>query len=397
MLRQLKINDIEHLKYEMQDTNVDPAGINIMLEKGEFFILKTSPLPSAGCNILKQQMLSVGGEVAVCKGAANCAIEKSPAIILGTKKQLKQLVKSLEYQCFGLKELQAELQVFVKSLDADDIFTVGDKTYDLSEKTLVMGVLNVTPDSFSDGGKFSTADLAVQRALKMVEEGADIIDIGGESTRPGAEKVGLEQELERVVPVISAIRKNTEIPVSIDTYKSKVANEALGAGANIVNDISGLHFDEKMVDVIADNNASAVLMHIQGTPESMQKNPVYNNIIDEILEYLLDSANRLINKGIDKSRIALDPGIGFGKDLEDNYKIIQYLEEFKFAGYPLLLGASRKSFIGNLLDLPVDQRLEGSLAAVACGIMNGAGIVRVHDVKETCRVVKVTDKIIGKY
>ncbi len=395
MLRQLTINDKNQLKLEMARCQVDPAGINIMLEKGEFIILKTPPLPAAGCNILKQQMLSIGGEAAVSKGAANCSIDSKPAIIFGTRKQFKQLVASLDYQCFGLERLQQELKEFL-SKSSGTIFEVGQQRFDLSKKTLIMGILNVTPDSFSDGGHYSGEEKAYGHAMKMIEQGADIIDIGGESTRPGAAAVDLKTELSRVIPVIEKIRQKNDIPISIDTYKSEVAEKALTAGADIVNDISGLNFDEKMVEVIAKNKASAVLMHIQGTPQNMQKKPVYENMIDEILAYLWKSAGKLKNSGIDKTKIVLDPGIGFGKPWRKNYDIIRYLNEFKSAGYPLLVGPSRKSFIGNLLDLPADERLEGTLAAVTASILNGADIVRVHDVKETFRAVRVADEIIGK-
>ncbi len=396
MLRILRNNDIEHIKYEMQQCNVDPVGINIMLQKSDFYILKTSPLRSPGLNILKQQMLSIGGEVAISKGASNCSIEQESAIIIGTLKQLSRMTKSLNGQCFGLQDLQIELKEFLNQKTAR-YFKVGEKEFDLSKKTLIMGILNVTPDSFSDGGRYSAIELAEKHAMGMIANGVDIIDVGGESTRPGAEKVGLVKELNRVIPVIEKIRKISDIPISIDTYKSEVAKKAIAAGANIVNDISGLNFDRKMAEVIANTGSSAVLMHIQGTPESMQQNPFYKNMIDEILEYLVNSARKLTDLGIEKSRIALDPGIGFGKEWEANFELIRYLEEFKSADCPLLVGPSRKSFIGNLLDLPVAERLEGTLAAIACSIQNGADMVRVHDVKESYRTVKVADKIAGKF
>ncbi len=395
MLRKLTINNLGELRQEMKNCRVDPAGIEIMLEKGEFYVFKTSPLPSPGCNILKQQMLSIGGEVAVAKGAANCAINEESAIIIGTRKQLSQLVYSLDYQDFKLQELQRELKRLLQQEQAK-YFQVGDRYYDLSQKTLVMGILNVTPDSFSDGGQFNTTETALKNAREMINAGADIIDIGGESTRPGAIKIDTNTELKRVIPVIRALQEETAVPISIDTYKSDVAAAALEAGATIVNDISGLKYDINMADVIAKYKASAVLMHIKGTPKSMQKNPVYSNMIDEIFEYLLFSADKLRSRGVEKSKIVLDPGIGFGKAWYKNYDLIRYLNEFKTAGFPLLVGPSRKSFIGNLLDLPVDQRLEGTLAAVSCSVMNGADIIRVHDVKENVRAVKVADKIVGK-
>jgi len=208
--------------------------------------------------------------------------------------------------------------------------------------------------------------------------------------------VDIETELSRIIPVIEKIRQKSGIPLSIDTYKSDVAEKALMSGADIVNDISGLNFDPKMTEVIKKHGASAVLMHIQGTPENMQKNPTYGNMIEEILVYLVRAADKLSKLGVDRAKIALDPGIGFGKSWQKNYDILRYLKEFKSAGYPLLVGPSRKSFIGNLLNLPVDERLEGTLAAVTGSVLNGADIVRVHDVKETYRAVRVADKIVGK-
>lgn len=395
MLRVLKNNDLQHLKYEMEQCQVDPSGIDIMLPKSKSIVLKTSPLPAAGCNILKQQMLSIGGEVAISKGCANCSVAQTPAIIMGTDKQLRQLVLSLYGQGFGLLKLKEELQEFLDNQEIR-VFKIAGKTYNLSRKTLIMGILNVTPDSFSDGGKYPGEEKALEHALKMIEDGADIIDIGGESTRPGAEKIDLKTEINRVIPVIEKIRQKSDIPISIDTYKSQVALEALAAGADIVNDISGLNFDTQMAEVITQAGASAVLMHIQGTPESMQKNPTYQNMIDEILVYLSHAAQKLIDLGLEKHKIALDPGIGFGKPWKDNFELIRYLEEFKSSGFPVLVGPSRKSFIGNLLDLPADQRLAGTLASVACSVQNGADIIRVHDVKECCQAIKVADLIAGK-
>jgi len=225
----------------------------------------------------------------------------------------------------------------------------------------------------------------------MIEDGADIIDVGGESTRPGSEPVPLEEELRRVIPVIKEIVKRTDVPISIDTYKSEVARQALDNGAVIVNDISGLRFDEKMVEVIAQYNASVVIMHIKGTPKTMQQNPCYDDVISEIYGYLSEGIERAQSYGI--KQIIVDPGIGFGKRLVDNLEIIRRLREFKSLGYPILIGVSRKSFIGNILNLPVEERLEGTAGAVAISVWNGANIVRVHDVKEMTRVVRIVDAI----
>ncbi len=273
-------------------------------------------------------------------------------------------------------------------------YKFGSVQYDLIARTYVMGILNVTPDSFSDGGMFLDTEKAVKRGLEMAEEGADFIDVGGESTRPGAEVVTFDEELKRVIPVISRLAKAIQIPISIDTYKSEVANLALDAGASIVNDISGLHYDQRIADVVAKHKASIVVMHIKGTPKTMQMNPEYQNVIEDICTYLQEGIQLAEDKGIE--RIIVDPGIGFGKRIEHNLEIIKHLQEFKRFGYPVLVGLSRKSFIGKIMDLPTDQRLEGTAAAVAVAVMNGANIVRVHDVKKMKRVAQVVDAIINK-
>ena len=271
-------------------------------------------------------------------------------------------------------------------------FRFGNVEYDLSSRTHIMGILNVTTDSFSDGGNFIDPEHAVRHALEMIEDGADFIDVGGESTRPGAEAVSVEEELRRVVPVVERLAKSTSLPISIDTYKSAVAERVLDLGAVMVNDISGLRFDSKMVDVIANRNASVVLMHIKGTPKTMQEEPHYDDVVEDICQYLHESILMAERKGIEQ--IIIDPGIGFGKAPGHNLEIIRRLKEFQRLGYPVLVGPSRKSFIGKILDLPVEKRLEGTAAAVAVSLMNGANIVRVHDVKEMKRVAKVVDAIV---
>jgi len=265
---------------------------------------------------------------------------------------------------------------------------------DFSQKTYIMGILNVTPDSFSDGGQYFDKSSAIKRAIQMAEDGADIIDIGGESTRPGSESVPLEEELRRTLPVIEALAKEIKIPISIDTYKSEVARRALDAGASMVNDISGLKFDPEMPHIVCKYGVPVIIMHIKGTPKDMQKNPVYEALIPEIMDYLRESIERAREAGIPEDRIIIDPGIGFGKTFEQNLEIIHNLHEFTFLEKPVLIGPSRKAFIGKILgDAPVTDRIEGTAAAVAISIMNGANIVRVHDVKEMVRVVKVADAI----
>ena len=261
--------------------------------------------------------------------------------------------------------------------------------------TLIMGILNVTPDSFSDGGKFKSHDQAIGHAVKMIKEGANIIDIGGESTRPGAKAVQLEEELMRIIPIIEAIRLKSDCLISIDTYKSKVAEAALDAGADMVNDISGLTFDHNMASLVAERNVPVIIMHIKGKPRDMQKNPNYDNLIKEIKVFFELQIAIAKRAGIDSGNIILDPGIGFGKRLEDNFEIIRELGQISTMGYPVLLGPSRKSFIGFTLDLPIEERIEGTLASITAGVINGARIVRVHDIRATRRTLTITEKIMG--
>ncbi len=270
-------------------------------------------------------------------------------------------------------------------------YRFGSATVEFGCRTYIMGILNVTPDSFSDGGMFFDQTDAVLHAFQMVKDGADIIDVGGESTRPGAESVTLEEEIKRVVPVVQKLRQKTKIPLSVDTYKAKVASEALNAGANIVNDISGLRAEPEMADVVAGAGASVVIMHIKGTPKDMQINPSYDDLVGEVYDYLSRAVETARSKGI--KQIMVDPGIGFGKTADHNLELINRLSEFRRIGVPILIGVSRKSFIGKILDTPVEARLEGTAAAITASILHGADIVRVHDVREMRRVALVADAI----
>jgi dihydropteroate synthase len=269
-----------------------------------------------------------------------------------------------------------------------------DRTIHLGARTCIMGILNLTLDSFSDGGKYFGLDQAIQRSHQMVEEGVDIIDIGAESTRPGSVPVSAGEEIRRLLPLVSRLRKEITVPLSIDTYKAQVAEAVLDQGVHLINDISGLRFDPHMPDVVAKYNAAVVLMHIQGTPRDMQKNPHYQHLIPEISDYLRQSIGMALEAGILPERIVVDPGIGFGKNLLHNLEIIQKLNEFQPLDKPILFGPSRKAFIGKILDLPVEDRLEGTAAAVACGIMNGCHLVRVHDVRAMVRVASMVDAIL---
>jgi len=266
---------------------------------------------------------------------------------------------------------------------------------DLGGRTRIMGILNVTPDSFSDGGLFSDAGKALSHARNLAAAGADIIDIGGESTRPGSEPLAEDEELRRILPLIERLSKELTVPLSVDTYKAAVAERALDAGASIVNDISGLRFSPDMAKVVADHGAAVIIMHIKGTPRNMQENPVYGDVIGEIIAYLEEGIAIAERAGVDRNNTLIDPGIGFGKTLEHNLEILNRLDEFRTLGRPIVLGTSRKKFIGKVLDIPVpEQRDEGTAATVALGIERGASIVRVHDVAHMVRIVRMTDAIV---
>ena len=257
-----------------------------------------------------------------------------------------------------------------------------------------MGILNITPDSFSDGGLHFDKSVAVGRGVRMVEEGADIVDIGGESTRPGSEPLTPEEELQRVVPVIESLSAKVTVPISIDTYKAEIARRALDAGASIVNDISGLRFDPGMAGVVSAYKVPVVVMHIKGSPRNMQQSPVYEALIPEILDYLRGSIAIALEAGVPEEKIIIDPGIGFGKTFDHNLEILHNLDRFALLGRPLLIGPSRKAFIGRILDNASPQeRIYGTAAAVAISIIKGANIVRVHDVKEMAEVAKVADAV----
>jgi dihydropteroate synthase len=279
---------------------------------------------------------------------------------------------------------------------------IGDKIFEIGKKTIVMGVLNVTPDSFSDGGKHFSLEEAIEHAFLMEKQGADIIDVGGESTRPSAKRVSKNEEMKRVIPVIEELVDKCNIPISVDTYKSDVAMKALDLGASMVNDITALQGDKKLVNIVAKYDVPICLMHMKGNPSSMQSNPVYDDIIREIHGFLKERSEYALFHDIKKENIIVDPGLGFGKrtgrGVEDNCEILRRLGELKTLEFPIMIGASRKTFIGSVFSgekmLPVSERLEGSLAAACLAVANGADIVRAHDVKETRRSVDLADCIV---
>jgi dihydropteroate synthase len=276
------------------------------------------------------------------------------------------------------------------------ILRVNGKNHTLGERTWIIGILNITPNSFSDGGLYFDKDKAVERGLELEEQGADIIDIGGESTRPGSESISLKEEQSRVIPVISALRKRTDILISIDTSKSEVARAAIDAGADIINDISSFRFDHKMLHLAALSNVPIILMHMKGIPKTMQVSPFYENVLVEVKTFLKEKLELAQANGIKREKIIIDPGIGFGKGLKDNLVLINNLHHLEDLGHPILIGISRKSFIGKILNLPTEERVEGTIASAILSIIHGCHILRVHDVASVRRAVLVAEAIINE-
>lgn len=395
-VRCLEITSVERAHSEMERVGVDPAGILIMAPKQFHYNLKVEGLTPAQANIIKQDMLSIGGEAAVARGVAACAVRSTDAVISGTLRQFGCLIEKLCRQCLGLPAVAAALKEAIDNSGRKSFTIRGRrKSWEAGPKALIMGVLNVTPDSFSDGGRFFNPGTAVERAVEMVKEGADWIDVGGESTRPGAREVSVEEELNRVIPIIEALSASG-ITVSVDTTKALVAARAVEAGAEIINDVSALSMDGRMAETVAECGAALIMMHMRGTPRTMQQDTVYGDLVSEVYNYLLSRTDYALGCGIDADKIIVDPGLGFGKSTEGNLEIIRRLSEFRSLGAPILIGASRKSFIGKALGgLPVDERLYGTIAAHVIALRNGASVLRVHDVKEARQAADVASAVLG--
>jgi dihydropteroate synthase len=315
---------------------------------------------------------------------------------MATRKQIDRFIEKVSSQPFGLKELAVKLGQLLENISADRwTLKTSRREMVLGDRTRIMAILNVTPDSFSDGGRYGSHENAIAAGLNLTEAGADILDIGGESSRPGAETVTPEEELRRVIPVIQGLFGKVDIPISVDTTKAVVAREALAAGAEIVNDISAMRFDAQMPAVIASSGAAVVFMHMRGAPQTMQQGDLhYASLTGEIINFFRERLNAAQTAGISADRVIIDPGLGFGKSRSDNLKLLRYLAEFTVLGRPILTGPSRKSFVAQNGDQGPQDRLEGTVAAVTAAIMNGSHLVRVHDVEAVNRAVAIADAII---
>ncbi|MEA2103709.1 MAG: dihydropteroate synthase [Candidatus Cloacimonadota bacterium] len=396
MNRILHLTNQNEIITEMKKVGVSSQGIRAMSDKAFGLVIKLKHVKTGAANIIKQDMLSLGGDAAVARGVVNGQIERSDVIILGNENNIKKLLNKLSHQnIFEIPELRKDIQQLLYLRNKQQEKFINARGYQLNlNRTLIMGIVNISPDSFYDGGKHNRKDEAILHIEKMIENGADIIDIGGESTRPFATKISVAEELERIMPIIEESLKKFDIPLSVDTYKSEVAKKALQTGVHIINDISGLNFDKKMASTIAQySDVPVVVMHIQGTPQNMQKNPKYNDVIEDIIDFLSRSIQIGENAGINQNNFIIDPGIGFGKTVLHNMEIIKRISEFKCLGKPILLGCSNKSFIGKILKSEKSERLEGTLAVNSYGIMNGVNILRVHEVRENKKMAQMIDAL----
>ena len=381
----------------MRSFGVDKYGIKIMAKKGVLRLVKIETLSGIAANILKQEMLSLGGEAAVSRGSITGRAKATDCLIMGTSAQIERLIFKLRSQPLGLSHLASRIKECLGNYERDRfVVPCGKYRLNLGRRTFLMAVINLTPDSFSGDGLYNKdKNYILDYAGRLVSEGADIIDVGGESTRPGSRPVPVKEEIERTAPVIKKLAKSIKVPLSIDTYKPEVAQRALDAGASIVNNIMGVNLDSKMAKVVRRYNAGLVLMHIKGRPNTMQVRPQYNCLLSQILGSLEKAVARAKEFGIAGERIIVDPGIGFGKALEHNLEILKNLREFKVLGCPILVGPSRKSFIGKILGVDVNGRKMGTAASVSLAIANGAHIVRVHDVADMRQVARVCDAILN--
>lgn len=366
---------------------VDSCGIELMVPKALHVNILLQEVSCVAANILKQEMLALGGDAAVARGTIACSIDHTDVLLMGTRKQLAQLAIRLPRQPFGLKGLAERLSELLGQSASATVLKGQHHSLSLS-RPQVMGIINVTPDSFYDGGACHDLDATLRQAEQQVKDGVDLFDVGGESTRPGAALVSEEVELERIVPVVKALARTFDLPISVDTNKAVVADAALACGADFINDISGLTFDVAMADVIARHRAGVFVMHTRGLPEEMQDNTDYDDLVCDVIASLRHSIALAREAGVDDASISVDPGIGFGKSVAGNLEILRRLDEVVALGYPLLIGTSRKSFIGQVLGQPQpQQRLYGSLASVAVAVQQGAQLFRVHDVAPTRQVV----------
>lgn len=389
-VRMVLAQDSMDMIRELANIGVSSAGCTYMDGKGLFKLLRADGIPVPAALILKQEMLSSGGEAALNQQTIVHGVDTTSVLMMATLSQYARLNEKLRLQQFGLPRLAEEIEEVLRNFTVNSHCLIcKKKPLILGERTYIMGIVNVTPDSFSDGGLYLEPQIAVEHALALAEAGADIIDIGGASSRPGFVEVSAEEEIERIMPVIEGLAPLLDIPISIDSDKSKVARAALASGADIINDIWGLQKDPQMAVLAAATGAPVIAMHNQDGNS-------YNDLIGDMMLFFRRSLEIGEEAGMSREQFILDPGIGFGKTAKQNLEVLRNLEVFGGLGRPLLVGTSRKTFIGKILDKPIEQRLEGTAVTVALAIAKGADIVRVHDVEQMSLVARMTDAVLGK-
>lgn len=399
----LYIKNEEEAREIMSSVGVSPEGIKILSPKSVYASFKIDGIKSWEANIIKQQLLSLGSDAAIARKVLVKNI-KTSIFIFGNLSQLKKLSEKLRLQPFTLKEVSQSIAVYLDNLGKRELVFRARRKVLKIRKPIICGIINVTEDSFSgdgllskaQGSKLKVQSLALKKVEEMVKAGAKIIDVGGESTRPFSSPVKVGDEIKRVIPVLKALRKEfKKVFLSVDTYKYLVAKAAIEEGVDIINDITALRSSPQIASLIRRYKLGCILMHMKGTPQTMQVNPRYKDVTAEIIDFFKERLKFCNSRGINKSQILLDPGIGFGKRLEDNARIINELYKFRILGQPIFLGLSRKSFIGKILKVGLDQRLAGTIAASMISLARGANILRVHDVREITQAIKVASKIIN--
>jgi dihydropteroate synthase len=388
-MRLIDAQNMEEAGRSLAMIGADERGIAKMAAKGLARAIKLERVPLRVAHILKQEMLSLGGDAAVHREVITNGVDTTDVMLLGTVAQLRKLAKKLDVQPFGLKELGRGVSRLLQYTEPPVRrgLDCRGRALIFGERTLIMGILNVTPDSFSDGGKFSHPDAALERALNMVAEGADILDIGAESTRHGYVEVSAQEEWRRLEPVLPALIEGTSVPISVDTSKAEVAEKALALGVHMINDVWGLRRDPEMAAVAARYQSPVIVMH-------NREDTAYQRLMGEIVSLLRESIALAEAQGLQGDQIIVDPGFGFGKTPRQNLEVLARLSELKSLGRPILLGTSRKSTIGKALDAPVEERLEGTIATNVLGVAAGADIIRVHDVAAHRRAIQMTDAIV---
>jgi dihydropteroate synthase len=382
------MNDV---KRHLGDFDLSGEDIQKIADNFLYCAIKLESVDTRAANLMKSYLETLGGGIAMSRGAHDYTVRETDVLITGSRRTLQLLATRLKGEPYGLDAVSGEILACTTA--GNRTISWGSRTLDFTHKTYVMGILNCTPDSFFPSSRAASTKDAMRSAREMISAGVDIVDVGGESTRPGAEPVPVEEEIRRVIPVIQALRGDSDVIVSVDTRKKEIAERALDAGADIINDISGLRHNEELARLVARRRVPVVLMHMRGAPKTMQKNPYYKNTISEILRELQPSIAAAIGAGIAPEMIIIDPGIGFGKRSQDNLRIIKELASLKSLKFPILVGLSRKGFIGEILDRPVEKRLIGTVTANTLAILNGANIIRVHDVADAVEMVKIIDSV----